>query len=171
MPTSSMSLLSHLCWTTHMCSSSLMVVSRIMQLYSSLIFTSKIDLLSKQFIMQLILPQLKLNSLLLDAVSIRLLTYQEFQKLSSSPTLFMLLRKSLILLSTLSKYIWLPSLKNLGSSSAPTTITLLHFGNVLVAATSLCSYSLTKTPNDIDKLQYSLVSHLKTLARKVNVTI
>ena len=105
MPTSSMTLLLHLYWTACICSSSLTVVSRIMQSHPLLIFMSVIDPSSKQFIIQLILPQLKLNSSPLGMVSIRLLTYQEFQKLLLSLTLSMLLRRSLILLSTLSKCI------------------------------------------------------------------
>ena len=166
MPTSSMTLLLHLHWTACICSSSLTVVSRIMQSHPLLIFMSVIDPSSKQFIIQLILPQLKLNSSPLGMVSIRLLTYQEFQKLLLSLTLSMLLRRSLILLSTLSKCIQLLSLKSLGSSSAPTITTLLYFGNIPLTATSLYSYPLTETLNDIDKFQYSHASHLRTLARK-----
>ena len=165
MPTSSMTLLLHLYWTACICSSSLTVVSRIMQSLQShplLIFMSVIDPSSKQFIIQLILPQLKLNSSPLGMVSIRLLTYQEFQKLLLSLTLSMLLRRSLILLSTLSKCIQLLSLKSLGSSSAPTITTLLYFGNIPLTATSLYSYPLTEILNDIDKFQYSHASHLGT---------
>ena len=94
--------------------------------------------------MQLMLPQLKPNSLPLDVASIRLSTYQRFQKLSLSQTLSKLQRRYLIQQSTYSKYTQLPFLRNSGNVSSPIVTTQLSFGNALANVIGLYSNSVDK---------------------------
>ena len=108
--------------------------------------------------MQLILPQLKPNSLPLDVASIRLSTYQRFQKLSLSQTLSMLQKRYLIQQSTYSKYTQLLFLRNSGNVSSPIVTTQLPFGNALADAIGLYSNSIDR---DIKQFRQTLLFSYK----------
>ena len=138
------------------------LASRITLLYLSLTSMPMTDLLSKQFTMLLTSQQPKWNFLPLDAASIRLLTYQEYQKLLSSWTLSIQLDLYLTLLSTLSKFTQLLFLRNLGSFSSQITTTQLSSRNALVTITSFSSKLLIEILNSFAKLCFFLANHCRT---------
>ena len=128
------------------------------------------DPLSKQSIMQLTLHQLKLSFLLSDVALTKQPIFQGYQKSSSSLTLSMQWDQYLTLLSTLSKFTWLPFPKNLGKFSPWTVTTWLSFGNILADVTGLSSKLLTVIPNGSTKFQYFLANHHRTWAKKKSMT-
>jgi len=75
----------------------------------------------------------------------------------------------LTLLSTSSKFTWLPFPKNLESISLQIMTTQSSSGNTLVAVTGLSSKLLPETPNSFTKLYFFPVNHHGTLARKERV--
>ena len=163
---SSMISLSQLYLTTHMLLLSWTWVSRTILLHPLLTFISRTDLSSKLSIMQSMLHQLRLSSLLLYAVSIRLLIYLIYQKslLLLTPSMWQDLSSTL--LSICSKYTQLLSPKNSEGSSSWTMTTWLSSGNVLVIVTGHSSSLLTKIPNSFVKYLYFSTNHYRTLARK-----
>ena len=130
---------------------------------------SVINPLSRQFIMQLMLYLLNLSSLPSDVVSIRLPIFQEYQKSSSSLTLFIWQNSFSTILSTLLKYTWLPFPKNLGSFSSWTMTIWSILENILVVTIGLSSNSSIETQNNFIKHLCSPANYCGTLARKESV--